>query len=343
MVGLVLETGTPSRYGRAAALALVLGLLAGCGGGDPSAGAPAPAAAPAAATPANRPAKARVAQPPEIRGLGRVVIDWQRWRNPPTRVVIGVGGVATGSPESPPVPYLFPGPERAEDAHYLSRRYAPFRARMARGEMVFYGRGRVRPGPAEQRMIVEWARRVAAELAGGRSGGSYGLALSWHRGESVGSCESVSVFLTGEVQAGACAWGSDEMRGRLQPEALGRLYGWFDSLKAFQSSQVAGEETEPSRLVFAGRGKGAAAPEDSRQIEAFAATLFRELASRRRGGAPAVSATPAPTPAGRPAAPEPPAGPRLLLPVERQPVSPPLAPLGPRVPPPTPREDLLDP
>lgn len=280
-------------------------------------------------------------RPPEIRGIGRAVIDWQRWQNPPTRVVIGIGGLATAPAGVPLVPYLFPARERSEDAHYLSRRYAPFRARLSRGSLVFYGQGRVRPSPAEQRMIVEWARRVAAELAGGRSGGSYGLALSWHRGVSVGSCESVSVFLTGEVKAGACAWGGEEVRGRLQPEALDRVYDWFDSLEAFQSSQVAGEETEPSRLVFAGRGTRGSTAADSREIEAFASTLFRELAARRRGGAPQPAATPAPTP-GRPAptaspAPqEPPAGPRLLLPVERQPVSPPLAPLGPKVPPPVP-------
>lgn len=282
-------------------------------------------------------------RPPEIRGIGRAVIDWQRSHNPPTRVVIGIGGVATGPTSAPLVSYLFPGPERAEDAHYLARKYAPFRARMAQAELVFHGRGKVRPGPAEQRMIVEWARRVAAELAGGRSGGSYGLALSWHRGESVGSCESVSVFLTGEVKAGACAWGSDEVRGRLQPEALDRVYDWFDSLKAFQFSQLAGEEAEPSRLVFAGRGTSGPAPEERRGIEAFAATLFRELASRRRGGAPPVSATAAMPATGTPSPgsrtvplPATPPGPRLLLPVERQPVSPPLAPLGPKVPPPVP-------
>lgn len=328
-------------------------LLAGCGGDDPPPGTP-DAQSAAARGGAGTPAPAsRAVKPPEIRGIGRAVIDWQRWHNPPTRVVIGIGGVATGPTNAPLVPYLFPGPERAEDAHYLARKYAPFRARMGQAELVFHGQGRVRPGPAEQRMVVEWARRVAAELAGGRSGGSYGLALSWHRGESVGSCESVSVFLTGEVKAGACAWGSDEARGRLQPEALGRVYAWFDSLEAFQFSQVAGEETEPSRLVFAGRGTSGPAPEERRAIEAFAATLFRELASRRRGGAPAASATaatPTPAPGSRTTSPTPPPsaaqappGPRLLLPVERQPISPPLAPLGPRVPPPVPARTALEP
>ncbi|HET9225633.1 MAG TPA: hypothetical protein VFR31_03135 [Thermoanaerobaculia bacterium] len=250
----------------------------------------------------------------DIPGVGRVVVDWERWQNPPTRFVIGIGGVAAGSEEGPLVPYMFLGPERAEDAHYLSRVYAPFRARMGRSGLTFHGRGRTRPGPVEQRMIVEWARRVAAEQAGGRSGGAYGLALSWHRGASVGSCESVSVFLTGEVWAEACAWGSGEVRGRLRPAAVGRVYEWFDSLAPFQSSTTPGAsaEVEPSRLVFAGRGRRQSGEENRAAIEGFAAALFRELSAKRRG-----EGTP----------------PALLLPPESLRSSPPLAGMAPKVPP----------
>jgi hypothetical protein len=253
--------------------------------------------------------------------VGRVVVDWQRWQNPPTRIAIGIGGVAAGPAEGPLVPYLFLGPERAEDAHLFSRAYAPFRARLGRSELVFRGRGRARPGPVEERMIVEWARRVAAEQAGGRSGGAYGLAFSWHRGGSVGSCESVSVFLTGEVWAEACAWGGDEMRGRLQPVAVGRVYGWFDSLAPFQSSRQQGTsgEAEPSRLVFAGRGTLTPGDGDRAAIESFAAALFRELSAKRQGGAP-LSAEEA-------------SSPRLLLPPGPMRTSPPLARLAPKVPP----------
>ncbi|MFL6200924.1 MAG: hypothetical protein ACJ76J_17260 [Thermoanaerobaculia bacterium] len=257
--------------------------------------------------------------------MGRVVVDWQRWQNPPTRIVIGIGGVAAGPAGGPLAPYLFLGPERAEDAHLFARTYAPFRARLGKSELVFRGRGRARPGPVEERMIVEWARRLAAEQAGGRSGGAYGLAFSWHRGGSVGSCESVSVFLTGEVWAEACAWGGDEVRGRLQPAAMSRVYGWFDALAPFQSSRQPGSsgEAEPSRLVFAGRGTRAPGDEDRDAIEGFAAAVFRELAAKRRGGAPL---------AGEEAS-----SPRLLLPPETLRASPPLARLAPRVPPPPPR------
>lgn len=263
-------------------------------------------------------------------GVGQVVVDWQRWQNPPTRIAIGIGGVATGPVGGPLVPHLFQGPDRAEDAHYFARTYAPFRARMAHGELVFQGQGRVRPGTVEQRMILEWAHRVAAELAGGRSGSAYGLALSWHRGVSVGSCESVSVFLTGEVRARGCSWGGEEVRGRLHPAAVGRVYGWFDSLKAFQSSQQpeTSGEAEASRLVFAGRGAQAPDAKDRAALESFAAALFRELSAKRRGGAP-------PPPEESPAAVE--IGPRLLLPSESLRTSPPLARLAPKVPPPPPR------
>lgn len=263
----------------------------------------------------------------EVPGVGRVVVDWQRWQNPPTRIVIGIGGVAAGPAGGPLVPYLFLGPERAEDAHLFARAYAPFRARLGRSELVFHGRGRTRPGAVEERMIVEWARRItaeqAAEQAGG--GGAYGLALSWHRGGSVGSCESVSVFLTGEVWAEACAWGGDEVRGRLQPAAMGRVYGWFDALAPFQSTRQPGAsgEAEPSRLVFAGKGARAAGDGDRAALESFAAALFRELSAKRRGGPPPAEETAS----------------RLLLPAEPLRASPPLARLAPKVPPPVPRPE----
>jgi hypothetical protein len=299
-------------------------MVLGCGQAEP----------PRKAAPPRQAVSAQSA-PPEVPGIGRAVIDWQRGRNPPIRIVLGIGGVATGPEEGPLVPYLYPERGLAETAHYLSRTYARFRVHLASGRMVFHGTGRVRPGPAEQRMIVEWARRATASLAGG-STDSYGLALSWHRGASVGSCESVSVFLTGEVRAQACAWVGEPVTGRLQPSALERVYGWFDTLAAFQDSQsgMAGE-AEASRLVFAGRGKREPTPEETGAIEGFAAAVLRELSVRRRGCAPAPPPVQA-GPAGKPAVE--PVLPRLLLPQEppRSPGLPPLARLAPAVPPPVP-------
>jgi hypothetical protein len=300
-------------------------MVLGCGQAEPPRqAAPArPASVPR--TPSKAPA---LPPPPRIAGIGRVVVDWQRSLTPPIRVVLGVGGVADGPEDGPLVAYLYPEPGLAEAAHYLSRTYAPFRARLANGEMVFYGTGRVRPGPVEQRMVVEWARRAAASLAGA-TGEAYGLALSWHRGASVGNCESVSVLLTGEARAEACAWGGEPVTGRLQPAALSRVYDWFDTLGGFQESDMeAAGETEPARLVFAGQGTRAPTKEETAAIENFTATLLRELSARRRGGAPAPVAAPASVPLPDAALP------RLLLPQETgSPSLPPLARLAPAVPP----------
>jgi hypothetical protein len=126
---------------------------------------------------------------------------------------------------------------------------------------------------------------VAAEVAAGRSGGAYGMVFAWHRGGAVGDCDDLSVYLTGEVRAGSCAWG-EEMRGRLAPEVLARVDGWFDGLAPFQSGgeEGSGMGREPARLVFAGQGRKAATPPEMAEIRALAPALHRELAGRRPGG-----------------------------------------------------------
>lgn len=306
-------------------LLVSLFLVLSCGQAEPPRRTAAPGA-PVSAQGTKARQAPRPPKPPEIPGLGRVVVDWQRSRTPPIRVVLGIGGLADGPQGGPLVRYLYPEPGLAEAAHYLSRTYAGFRAHLANGEMVFYGQGRARPGPVEQRMVVEWSKRAAATLAGGESE-SYGLALSWHRGASVGNCESVSVLLTGEVRAEACTW-AEPVTGRLQSAALSRVYDWFDILGPFQESEMgAPGEAEPARLVFAGQGTRGPTREETLAIESFAAALLRELAARRRGGAPPA----APTPAASTPIPE---MPRLLLPQEAgSPTLPPLARLAPAVPP----------
>lgn len=267
------------------------------------------------------------AAPSEVPGIGRPVIDWERGSNPPIRVVLGIGGVADRTGGGPFIAHLYPEPGMAETAHFLARTYAPFRAHLVQGEMVFQGRGPLRPGPVEQRMIVEWARRATASLAGGAES-AYGLVLSWHRGASVGSCETVSVYLTGEVRAETCAWGGAPSVARLQPAALGRIYEWYDTLAAFQDSEpgIPGE-TEPARLVFAGRGLKRSTRGEARAIESLTASVLRELTIRRRDAAAAPAAAPVLLPQETVGSPGLPVAPLARL-APAVPPSPPPAPSG---------------
>lgn len=253
--------------------------LAGCG-------------APAPEPPANK-------LPSLAAGVRPGTLELRRWQAPAERVVIEPGGVALGAAGSPLAHYLFVSPDRAQDLQTFVRSYAPFRIATEREEMAFGGRGTSPAGPAEQRMVVEWARLVAAEVTAGRSGASYGMIFAWHRGGAVGSCDELSVFLTGEVRASSCGWG-DEVRGRLAVEPLTRLYAWFDTLAPFQEGgeESSGESSDPSRLVFAGQGRKPATASEIAAMRALAPALYRELAARRSG------ATAAPAEEGADASPE---------------------------------------
>jgi hypothetical protein len=289
-----------------------------CNGGEPSSGKT-PRAAEA------RPPAAPAAKDTEP----KVLVELRRGRNPQEVVLIGRGGALVGPAGGPLSRTVFSSRARAEDLRFFLRRYAPFRVPVPGGELVFRGKGRARAGAAERRMIAEWALLAAVEAAGRTESAIYGLVLAWHRGGAPGICDDISVYRTGEVRASSCSW-DEEIRGRLDPENLPRLYDWFDRLAPFQAG---GGEADlsggtESRLIFAGRGREEASKAEIAAIQAFAPALFRELAARRPGAssspAPGVPAAQRPD-AAKPAGPPPPAPTRLLLPPDR-----PAAPTGPK-------------
>jgi hypothetical protein len=257
--------------------------------------------------PAGRPPAAG-AHPAALASLPGGGIELRRGREPRELVRIGLRGVVIGTEGGLLEWKLFADPRRAAEAWSYLRVYAPFELHSTEGELTFHGHGTVTSGPTERRMILEWARRVAAEAAGVRAGDAYGLVLGYHQGGSAGLCEDVALYLTGEAVATACGW-DGEVRGRLDPAPLGRIYDWYDRLQAFQTGGSEPEEGPspgklPVRVIFAGRGAATATAAERDEIQSLAAGLFAELAVRRRGSA--ATATP-----GAPAAP-PPA--RLLLP-----------------------------
>ena len=272
-------------------------------------------------------------------------IELRRGREPRELVRIGLRGVVIGVDGGPLEWHVFVEPRRADDAWYFLRVYAPFDMKSPEGDLTFHGRGKVSPGPAERRMILEWARQVATEAVGGRGSAAYGLVLAWHQGGPAELCEDVVLYLSGEAVATACDWDRG-MRGRLDPAPLGRVYGWFDRVQAFQSGGGEPEEGPhpvklQARAIFAGRGTRPATSAEREEIQSFAAALFAELAARRRGfvapeavaAAPPVSRLLLP-PGGGPGPEEivlqlpekPPPPPRPLPPVTGSPTAPAAAP-----------------
>jgi hypothetical protein len=279
--------------------------------------------------PETAPGRASASATPEVG------IELRRGREPRELARIGTRGVIIGPEGGPLVSKLFAEPRRVDDAWYFFRVYAPFTMKSPEGDLGFRGHGKLKPGPTERRMILEWARQVAAEAAGGRGGAAYGLVFAWHQGGPAGLCEDVVVYLTGEAVATGCGW-DREVIGRLDSAPLGEVYRWFDR---FQPFQMGGDESQESlragklqvRLIFAGRGGRFATPAEEREILSFAAALFAELAARRRGSVavPAVSGTPDAVPA-----------PRFLIPPSARLRAPGINLALPEKPPPVPRPSL---
>lgn len=233
------------------------------------------------------------ARPPEP----DIWMELRRGTAPQELAHIGIQGVTIGPAGGRLTVQLFAGPRRSDAAWYYLRTYEPFEVKSPQGNLVVHSQGKVSAGAIEKRMIFEWARAVAAEAADSRVTDAYGLALAWHQGGSSGICRDVALYLTGETVASACGWASD-VQGRLDPESLGRVYGWFDRLKPFQAGagdQDMRQGSLETRLVFAGHGNQLAGAGEQAEMQSFGAALYGELASRKE---PAVA------PASTPAAPE---------------------------------------
>jgi hypothetical protein len=257
------------RRGAVSLLLVLLGVTA-CGGDDPA--GKARSAGVHHAAPAGQPGPA---------------IELRRGRQPRELARIGLRGVWIGTEGGALEWKAFVAPRRADDAWYFLRLYAPFDMKSQEGDLAFRGHGRAKPDAVERRMILEWARQMATEAAGGRGSAAYGLVLAWHQGGPADICENVVLYLTGEAAATACGW-EREVRGRLDPGQLARVFDWFDRLQPFQT--LAGEPDESlrsgnlqSRLIFAGRGPRFSSPAEQEEIQSFAAALFTELSARRRG------------------------------------------------------------
>lgn len=235
-------------------------------------------------------------------------MELRRGTAPQELVHIGVQGVMIGPAGEPLTMQLFARPGRSDSAWYFLRTYAPFELKSPQGNLVVHSKGRVSAGPVEKRMILEWARSVAAEAADPRVAEAYGLVLAWHQGGSSGICRDVALYLTGKAVASACGW-DKTVEGRLDPAALGQVYGWFDRLKSFQAGagdQDMRQGSLETRLVFASNGGHQAGVGEQAEMQSFGAALFGELAARKEPAAETPAAVETPS------APAPPA--RFLLP-----------------------------
>jgi hypothetical protein len=238
----------------------------------------------------------RLAEAPAVEGLEPLLV----WRSPGTEspcqtAQFALDGMAWGTCDGPLLAALFAMPERAQELAEYTQRYSNVTAETVAGSISLTGTGSTAPTPAEERMIAEWARLVALEASGGRSGASWGLIFAWHReGGIAGFCDDLTVYVTGVAYATSCRGGAPQDLGRLQldPTQLETVYGWVDQLQSFEyeQSDPATADAMTTQLIFSGAGSQEATEDEQAAILAFAEALFAEGAGEAGGSSPAIPA-----------------------------------------------------
>jgi len=251
-------------------------LLAACGGavGDPTA-TPQPAKDTASPTESAPPETAEPTLAPQV-------LAWQSAEEPCKALLIGEGDLVFGLCDETLAGGDLPA-ERWQELQELRQMYASFEAETPAGNVSFRGEGQQPASPAGQRRVAEWARLAYQEAEFGRSGASWGLALTWHReGGIAGFCDDLSIYVTGRAYASAC--------GGQQPVNLGsawlddgqqeQLYDWFDRYGAFELGRKdpATADAMLVRLSFWGAGDDEPGPEVKEQMTAFAAEVHAGVA-----------------------------------------------------------------
>jgi inhibitor of cysteine peptidase len=194
-------------------------------------------------------------------------------------------------------PYSFD--TRQPDLREFTDTYQSFTVETPAGTVDFVGAGDQVATPAEQRMIAEWARLVALEAQGGRSGASWGLVFAWHReGGIAGFCDDVTVYVSGDAYVTSCKGDQPQALGRvrLSSNQLTLIYGWMDTLQPLEVEQrdPATADAMTTRIVFSGAGDAAANESIQREISDLALTLIYQATS---DAAPVVQPEPLPMPA----------------------------------------------
>lgn len=205
----------------------------------------------------------------------------------------GVDGVAFGPCFGTLLgaPYSFD--TRQPDLIAFADEYQSFTVETVAGAVDFVGNGDKVATADEQRMIAEWARLVALEAQGGRSGASWGLVFAWHReGGIAGFCDDVTVYVSGDAYVTSCQGNQPQDLGRLRltPNQLTTVYDWVDTLQPFEVDQrdPATADAMTTQIVFSGIGNATADDATYRAISDLALALIFQATTETTANPPAT-------------------------------------------------------
>jgi hypothetical protein len=242
--------------------------------------------------------------------VGEPLLVYRSSRPPCGLMEAGSEGLAFGRCGEKLSPRVYASTEQPLRLAVLVARHAPFEHVVGDEEVELHGQGTVPADPVLRRMVLEWARRLAAQAQGLTASRTYRLAFDWQLQESdgVGGCRGLAVYLSGEAVATTCA--GERSSGVLAPEEMARVFDWYESLEPTQAirREEGGNGGASTRLIVPGAGQAEAGPTVVASFGALAAGLHQRLLAeereRRRASAEPMPEPAAPAIARGPGAPE---------------------------------------
>lgn len=207
------------------------------------------------------------------------VVGWQSPTEPCTEGKISAQWVRFG-PCGSQLGQTAPLPaQRAAELAYFAALFTSYNGQTAAGAVSLVGSGPARAEVADSRALAEWAAAVVSEAASGQAKPRVGLAMTWRRaGGIAGFCDELAVYSGGQAPATSCKTSppSDLAARWLSSPQLDQLFGWLDSLAAFQYGQKdpAVADAMSVDLSFNGAGTTAASDADQQAMLAYAGNLF---------------------------------------------------------------------
>ena len=210
-----------------------------------------------------------------VHGIEKPALIWESADACQTLLLADDGEAAVGPCDAPLTPLrLHEASSRPQQWAELLARFAAFEADTPSGRVVFRGIGQERTTAAWQRAIGAWASLVGRELLFGRSGASWGTALSWQREitDRPGFCQSLEAedYGVGFASETRCEGGFAQTLGQ----------GWMtnDELEAFDRWFYGKAPLDLPDLRFFGLGAEELSDSEVNELRMWAETLYARLA-----------------------------------------------------------------
>ncbi len=192
-----------------------------------------------------------------------------------TLLLAADGRAAVGPCDAPLTPLrLAEENDRPEQLAQLLADFAPFEAETPSGQVSFRGQGEKVASAAWQRAVGAWAQLAQAELESGRSGASWGTALTWQAEvtDRAGYCQFLQVEEYGFAFASVARCEGGE------PQDLGR--GWLTDveLQALDAWLYDSSPLDLPDVAVFGQGTAPMTADEIPVVRAWAEALYARLA-----------------------------------------------------------------